>query len=269
MKTSLNKNPKLSASELKQKLKCLRSIPVMTIQDVLCRVMGLRSQHAAKKPFLSDAMKQKRLAFARLHVNKSEKWWRSVLFTDESNFQLFSSSRFQRVRRAKGTNRFDEKFTVKTVKHGGHVMVWGSFSWHGSGEIFFLPKGQTMNAEKYLEVLKKKAAPAMKKAGTKWFLQDGAPCHNAKKVKTWLQQKGWHLVDWPGNSPDLNPIENLWSCMKMELKNIHSSNLDRLRQEIRRVWRQKMTLELCQNLVSSMPRRLAAVIAADGALTKY
>ena len=109
MKTSLNKNPKLSASELKQKLKCPRSIPVRTIQDVLCRVMGLRSRHTAKKPFLSDAMRQKRLAFARLHVNKSVKWWQNILFTDESNFQLFSSSRFQRVRRARGTNRFDEK----------------------------------------------------------------------------------------------------------------------------------------------------------------
>ena len=77
------------------------------------------------------------------------------------HFQLFTSSRFQRVRRAKGTNRFDPKFMVKTVKHGGPVMVCGSFSWEGSCHLFFLPKGQTMNAEKYLEVLKTKAAPSM------------------------------------------------------------------------------------------------------------
>ena len=128
MKKALNKNPKLSARELKKKLLCLRSIPVRTIQDVLCRVMGLRSRHAAKKPFLSDRMKEKWLAFARLHVNKSWKWWQNVLFTDKSNFHLFSSSRFQRVWHARGTNRFDKKFTVKTVKHGGHIMVWGSFS---------------------------------------------------------------------------------------------------------------------------------------------
>ena len=95
------------------------------------------------------------------HVGKSVQWWKKVLFTDASNFQLFTSSRFQRVRRAKGINRFDPKFTVKTVKQGGHVMVWGSFSLEGSGLLFFLPKGQTMNAEKYLEVLKTKAAPSM------------------------------------------------------------------------------------------------------------
>merc|ERR1712082_270191 len=81
--------------------------------------------------------------------------------------------------------------------------------------------------------------------------------------------KGWKLIDWPGNSPDLNPIKNLWSCMKLELKNIHSPNLDRLKQEIRQVWCQRMSLQLCQNLVSSMPRRLAAVIEVDGAMTKY
>ena len=123
-------------------------------------------------------------------------------------------------------------------------MVWGSFSWQESGEIFFLPKGETMNMDKYLQVLKNQAAPAMEKAGTTKFLQDGAPCHKAKRVKAWLKNQGWKLIDWPGNSPDLNPIENLWSCMKLELKNIHSPNLDRLKQEIRRVWCQMMSLQL-------------------------
>ena len=148
-------------------------------------------------------------------------------------------------------------------------MVWGSFSWEGSGQIFFLPKGETMNADKYLDVLKNKAAPAMQRAGATKFLQDGAPCHKAKKVKAWLQKKGWNLIDWPGNSPDLNPIENLWNCMKQELKNIHCPNLDRLQEEIKRVWHHRTSQQLCQNLIKSMPRRLAAVIKANAEMTKY
>ena len=63
--------------------------------------------------------------------------------------------------------------------------------------------------------------------------------------------------------------ENLWNCMKKELKDICSPNLDRLQQEIKGVWRCWTSLKLCYNLVSSMPRRLAAVIEVNGETAKY
>ena len=109
--------------------------------------------------------------------------WKKVLFTDESNYKLFTSNRFMCVHCTKGTNQYNSKLTVKTVKHSGHVMVWGLFSWYGRGCLFFLHKDKTMDQHHYLEVLRTHVGPAMLTSGTTIFLQDGAPCNKAKSVK--------------------------------------------------------------------------------------
>ena len=269
MKRAIERNPKLSARQLKAKLPSLRRVSVRMIQHVLCHQLGLPSRHAAKKPFLSDQMKAKRLAFAQEHANWSVRRWSSVMFSDESHFELFTGSRFTRVRRARGSNRFDPKFTSKTVKHPPKVMVWGCFSAKGRGTLDFLEPGVMMNQHRYLEILRRRAQPAMQRAGAKWFLQDGARPHVARSVKRWLAEKKWKVIDWPGNSPDLNPIENLWNWMKGQLADSHCANLDALKREISRLWRLRTPVELCRALAHSMPARMARVIEANGEMTKY
>src|ERR1051325_10060431 len=47
------------------------------------------------------------------------------------------------------------------------------------------------------------------------FQQDGAPCHTAKVCQKWFKDNNLRLLSWPGNSPDLNPIKNLWAWLKI------------------------------------------------------
>ncbi len=51
------------------------------------------------------------------------------------------------------------------------------------------------------------------------FQQDLAPAYTAKSTKSWLNIHGVGVLDWPANSPDLNPIENLWGIVKRKMKN--------------------------------------------------
>ena len=89
-------------------------------------------------------------------------------------------------------------------------------------------------------------------------------------VELWKASVPLKQIRWPGNSPDLNPIENVWSWMKRQLKEAPCTNLEQLKREILELWCQKMEdCEYLRNLVESMPRRLEEVIQREGAMTKY
>jgi hypothetical protein len=155
-------------------------------------------------------MKKKRLAFARKYLRWSSTHWWNVMFSDESTFYLVNP-RSVTIRRGKTMNGYKHKFVLKTIKHSASVMVWGSFSGkNGHGGLYFLPKNCTMNGERYKIVLKNYLLPFMKKHKAIFFLQDGAPCHTSKLVKNYLKESRdrFSIIDWPGNSPDLNTIEN-------------------------------------------------------------
>ena len=145
--------------------------------------------------------------------------WKKVMFSDESHFELRFGNQADHVRRPVGSNRFSDEFTVKTVKHPQKVMVWASFSFNGRGAIKFLKPVEMMNRVKYRGILNEKLKFFMKLHKCTHFLQDLAPCHKAKIVKKWFEDHpNIQLVKWPGNSPDLNPIENMWIFMKNRLK---------------------------------------------------
>ncbi len=70
------------------------------------------------------------------------------------------------------------------------------------------------------------------------------------------------------NSPDLNPIENLWGIVKRKMRYARPNNAEELKATIRATWA-LITPEQYHRLIDSMPRRIAAVIQAKGAPTKY
>ena len=80
--------------------------------------------------------------------------------------------------------------------------------------LYFLAPGTTMNGPKYMELLKNMLLLHMTVHNTTIFMHNGAPCHRSKIVKKFLGENHVTALDWPGNSPDLNRIKNLWAKMK-------------------------------------------------------
>ncbi len=101
------------------------------------------------------------------------------------------------------------------------------------------------------------------------FLQDGAPCHASKRIKEFLKTQSFQVIDWPGNSPDLNPIENAWNYIKRKLKSQDISSVPKLKEAILKLWTQDMSQDYLRTLSDSMPNRIKAVIDAKGDMTKY
>ncbi|GFX31998.1 transposable element Tcb1 transposase [Trichonephila clavipes] len=85
----------------------------------------------------------------------------------------------------------------------------------------------TVKAMDYIEVLQNKFLPTARDLfeNQSWIFQDdNAPCHRAKVVQKWLKDHTVNRMIWAGQSPDLNPIENLWFKIGYEILKKKPSN---------------------------------------------
>lgn len=100
------------------------------------------------------------------------------------------------------------------------------------------------------------------------YQQYSAPCHTAKNTMAWFEEQYINVVKWPGNSPDLNPIEGLWGIMiKFDLK-MKPTTVTELVTAVQDAWC-NTTSEIFNKLIESMPHRVSAVITAKDGWTKY
>jgi transposase len=150
-------------------------------------------------------------------------------------------------------------------------MVWGCIGWDGVG--FLTKLDVNMTKELYLEVQKDELMDTLeyygKEVGDVIFQLDNAPSHKAGLTRNWLSYHGFEVLKWPSYSPDLNPIENLWTHLKRELRTYDQPprGMVGLWDRVQEKWEQ-IEPQVCQDLIESMPRRMAAVIKAKRGVTK-
>lgn len=262
-------DPKKSAVDINKELR--EEYPDVNVSDMTVRRRLLKEnlygRRAVKKPLLTKRHRMARLKFARDHKDWTQDQWASVVFSDESKFNLFGSDSTGYVRRPPG-QRFDPKYLIPTVKHGGeNLMVWGCFRRSGTGPLVRIDG--RMDAQNYVEILEKNLLPYEDDLPLSWiFQQDNDPKHTSRLVKNWLSREKIRVLDWPSQSPDLNPIENLWMQLEKQIRKRQITNREDLWVVLQEEWH-KISIDYCAKIIDSIGRRCQTVIKAKGWPIKY
>lgn len=266
----LHKNdPFISLKRICLELKKWRGIVVSksTVSRFFKKI-NIFTYNAAKKPMLSkkNINLRKRLSSEFLEMTLEDT--DNIIFSDECKFNLYTSDGKTYVRRKKG-DRLKLKNIRPTVKFGGgNIMVWACISSKGTGNLVFIE--DTMNAIGYRTILVNNLIKSAKKMKLKnfYFMHDNDPKHTSRLVKEYLAKKRIKLLEWPPQSPDMNPIEQVWAFIKRELSKYGKMNKNDLKIKIMEIWK-SLTPEFIKNYTRSFNKRCKAVYDANGKHTNY
>jgi transposase len=233
---------------------------------------GLKAQEKEAKPKLSARNIKTRLEFARRHRHWTVEDWKRVIWSDETKINRFCSDGRSWCWARGGESR-QPHHVKQTVKHGGgSLMVWGCMTAHGPG--FMCKLEGTMDQHLYKQILEEDLYGTIEEyemdVTRVIFQHDNDPKHKAKSVQKWLEEQPLEVLEWPAQSPDLNPIEHLWALLKRRLNQYETPPSGMLE-----LWERthfqfyKITGDECMRLYDSMPRRIEAVLAAKGMWTDY
>ncbi len=171
------------------------------------RQLGWTFRGSAYCQLIREANKQKRLEWARVHLHND---FSDVIWTDETSVQLESHKRFC-CRKVGQPPRPKPR-----AKHPVKVHVWAGIGWHGATDICIFDG--IMNAELYTQILQSALLPTLQRAEYEdghRFMQDNDPKHTSRAAQKFFAENGVNWWRTPPESPDANPIENLWHELKV------------------------------------------------------
>lgn len=229
----------------------------------------------SQKFLLTERLKALRLERSKRILSILKKKSPIILFSDEKYFTVDPVTNSRMSRFITKSNIKDVPEAIRVVpksKHPSQVLVFGLVASDGQKmPPVFLPTGLRVGARQYLdEILIPHVKPWIEATypnnNNIVFMQDGAPCHTAKVVQTWLEKniKHWPKDVWPPSSPDLNPLDfSIWAYVQSRACARQHANLDALKVDIVKAWTD-MDEDYIRTTCSSFRPRVEAVIAAEG-----
>ena len=247
------------------------SVDAQTCRRAL-RKEGLRSYVKRRKPGLTKRHIRARLEFAQRYSSWTVEDWHRVIFSDETKINRFGSDGREWVWSSQNEDLTDR--TVRgTVKFGGgSIMMWGCITYKGVGNACRIEGN--MDSFLYTEILEGEFLQTVMDYSFEKenviFQHDNDPKHTSRLATKWLKDSKIQVLNWPAQSPDLNPIENLWQELKRRLNGYAQwpDSIQELWERIEIEW-ERIPAEKCAQLIDSMPARIAAVLKAKGGHTKY
>jgi transposase len=236
------------------------------------REAGLAAVEKETKLMLSPANIKARLEFAKSHQNWTVDDWKRIIWSDEKKVSCFCSDGRTWSWIRDGESRQPHHVKQKMKHGGGSIMIWGCMTYYGPG--FMCKINNMMDQHVYKQILQNYLLQTIDwyhlDAEKVIFQHDNDPKHRARSVQEWLDEQEFEVMEWPLQSPDLSPIENLWATLNRRLSQYQHppKGMLELWERAETEWND-ITQEECARLIESMPERIAAVLKFKGMWTDY
>ncbi|GFW22375.1 transposable element Tcb1 transposase [Trichonephila clavipes] len=250
-------------------------IESVTHHSVSARIIRCRLQQSGlsvRRPLLGLPLTQNHRRLRRQWCDERRMWaaeGNEVVFTDESRICLQHHDGRIRVWRHRGERMQNSCVMHRHIGLASGIMVWGSIGYHSCARLVHIVG--TLNSQRYIsEMLEPVVLPYLQGLAAAIFQQDNARPHVAHIVQRFFVNHQIELLPWPARSPDLSPIENIWSMVAQRLIQFtpRAAIPDQLCQRVESDW-SAVPQEQIQSLFESMPRRVAAVISNNGGYSGY
>jgi uncharacterized protein (DUF2267 family) len=267
-----------NAVKVKKALK--KDLGILVSPDTIRRALrraGLGAIEKPKKPLLSKTNIRKRLEWCKAHRDWTVDDWKRVIWSDETKINRFNSD--GRVWAwIRDGEQLQPKHVKVTVKHGGgSIMIWSALTYAGTGWMCKIDGN--MDKTLYKEILQDEQDRTINFAAEELnlrrdqmvFQHDDDPKHTSNLVQEYLKNQEYQVLEWPSQSPDLNPIENMWRLLKIRLNEYDTppKGMQELYERVTKVWYDVIDKEECRNVIHSMPRRIEQCIRRKGHWTDY
>ena len=201
--------------------------------------------------------KKKRLVWCReqLRVNEA---FNDVIVTDECTVQLDSHSHlcFRK--------EHQPRVLKQRAKHPAKLHIWGGISKRGAISIVMF--SGIMNAERLKSVLEVGLLPFIHNhfPGGHRLYHDNDPKHASHLIEDFFEEQQVHWWPTPPESPDLNPIENVWGSLKQYLRNFYKPrNLEQLKNGIQQFWA-TLSPSVCTRYIQHLDKVIPKVVQVQG-----
>jgi len=241
----------------------LKKISKTTRNVYLQKIGNIRKMK--NSPVLTSIHKMKRIDWARKFIKQD---FHKVIWSDECRATLDGPDGWSKgwlLTDMEALHRF------KRQQGGGGVMFWAAIIKDEIIGPFRLQKGVKINSITYCEFLKTNFLPWLRNRNDKnelIFMHDNAPAHSSRYTKGFIcenEQINLNVMEWPPNSPDLNPIENLWSAIKRKVyeNGKQYNSIDSLWKKIKEAFRSVDKNQILK-LTNSVDERILKIIETGG-----
>ena len=252
-----------SATEIARSIK--KRVTSETVRTYI-KESGLRYLKKKKVERLSEEHKARRVEYAKRMLGHD---WDKVLFSDEKTFYLGVSSDY-------AWQDPENRVIEEKISHPRKINVWGAVGSHMKSKLYYYDTN--LKSTLYQSILSNRLqsknliyAPTCRSNLRKtWeFLQDNASYHKTQMVMETIENTvGDRWIDHPSKSPDLNPMENIWSYLDSKVKAGKATTIRGLKRLLTRAWND-LEWSYITKFTSSMDRRLQECIECKGERLDY